>query len=45
MPKQIEGMPLSFKRRTAANHALRKTGFRAHHPFIEPTLKGSSGSI
>ena len=32
MPKQIEGMPLSFKRRTAANHALRKTGFSRSPP-------------
>ena len=40
MPKQIEGMHLSFKRRTAANHALRKTGFSRSPPVHRTNPEG-----
>jgi hypothetical protein len=42
MPKQIEGMPLSFKRRTAANHALLKTGFSRAQGRLYPRLRGTA---
>ena len=40
MPKQIEGMPLSFKRRIAANHALLKTGFSRSTPVHRTNPEG-----
>ena len=40
MPKQIEGMQLSFKRRTAANHTLRKTGFSRSPPVHRTNPEG-----
>jgi len=40
VPKQIEGMPLSFKRRTAANHALLKTGFSRSPPVHRTNPEG-----